>query len=63
MVFDKSTNYKTWDYLPFRPGTCGFERVTRNGNAWGPALYGITVPPSRLDADPYGNIYYSVGTA
>lgn len=63
VCFDKSTKYKTWDYLPFRPGTCGFNGLSREYNCRGPAIYGITVPPSRLDVDPYGNVYYSVGTA
>jgi hypothetical protein len=63
VCFDKQTNYKTWDYVPFRPGTLGFNKLQRESNARGPAIYGITVPPSKLDSDPYGNIYYSVGTA
>jgi len=63
ICFDKTKKYKTWDYVPFRPGTCGFNGTPRDARSRGPAYYGITVPPSRLDVDKYGNVYYSVGTA
>ncbi|MFA7020391.1 MAG: hypothetical protein WC215_02385, partial [Bacilli bacterium] len=63
ICFNKKTKWKTWDYLPFVPGTRGFRgKYYTDANTRGPCAYTISSPPLKLDVDDYGNVYACCGT-
>lgn len=63
VCFNKSTNFKTWDYLPFIPGTVGYRgKYYVEANIRGPCYSTIINPPLKLDVDEFGNVYAVCGT-
>jgi len=63
ICFNKKTKWKTWDYLPFVPGSRGFRgKYYVDPNTRGPCAYTISSPPLKLDIDAYGNVYACCGT-